>query len=202
MGPIGLGHAQQGADHPRRQDRREVLHVVERARSHVGVEQLGADGAHVVLERTHPAWRERPRHQGPNLGVVGRVEQDQHGVAAPRLRGHQLEHDPVVRAEALRVAARRLHVLVAAQRVEVVLLVVVDGRLVAQASPHVVGLGVDGGVVGIPVQVGHDSSALLRGADDGADGGCAEPGLARLVPVEVRPVRVWRRTARPNGGTR
>ena len=48
-----LGDAQEHRDHRGREDRREVLHVVELRLAHVRVEEVGADLADAVLERRH-----------------------------------------------------------------------------------------------------------------------------------------------------
>ena len=62
----------------RRQDRREVLHVVEPPGPDLGVEQPGAHVPDAVLEHRHPAGRERPRHQLAQHRVLRRVEPDDH----------------------------------------------------------------------------------------------------------------------------
>ena len=84
----------------------------------------------------------------------GRVHHDHHRDVLVGLVGDDLEHDPVARHERLVVEQPAEHVVVATQGPEVVLLVVVDGRLVSEALPDRVRIGVDHVVVGVVVDVG------------------------------------------------
>ncbi len=125
---------------------------VERARR-VGPD-LGLDGG-------QPARREDPAEQSAVQVVVGRVLEDEHARRHLDLGLDDLEHRPLGRAVGLPVDEGLLDVVVAAQRVEVVLLVEVEGRLVAQPLPHWVGVGVDVEVVGVVVRRGRGRGHLV-----------------------------------------
>ncbi len=133
--PVLFGHAEQRGDHIGREASAEVLHEVERALPDLGVEEARTELADVNLEAGHPTRSEGLGHQPAVAGVLGRVHEDHDLLGVRRVRSHDLEHGAVGRAERLRVAAGRVHVVEAAQRVEVALGVVVARRLVTQALP-------------------------------------------------------------------
>ena len=156
-------HAEEGGDHVGRDAGAEVLHVVERAAADQAVEQVDAQGADVVLEELHAPRREGLGDQAPVAGVLRRVHEDHH-LHVDRIGRDHLHHRAVRRDERLGIAAEGVDVGEAAHGVEVVLLVVIEGLLVAQALPDGVrvglvllvervpgeGLGVDGGHCGPP----------------------------------------------------
>ena len=132
-----------------------------------GSRRAGAELAHLRLDGVHLLGREHPRQQAA-VDVVDR--------AGPR-RGSmpgrdldvgldQLEDRALARPVRLPVDERPLDVVEAAQRVEVVLLVVVERRLVAQPLPDRVRIGVDLEVVRVVVEVApapqrHAATVLL-----------------------------------------
>ena len=156
-----LGHAEEHRDHRRREDRREVLYVVELRLAHVRVEELGADLADAVLERRHATRRERTRHELPEHRVLGRVEPDDHAGVDDRRLGHRLDRGAVVGAERLVVLVRGLDVVEARQHPEVVLLVVPDRRLVTHPLPQRVRVVAELRGERVPVEVTHLSSRHL-----------------------------------------
>ena len=150
---VPLGVADQRQDHGGRQQPGEVLDVVELVLTLDLVEEVVRQRRDLHLEVGDAARREGPGHELAQLRVVGRIHHDHHRDAVGLLR-HDLEHDPVARDERLVVEEPGEHVVVAAQGPEVELLVVIDGRLVAQALPDRVRIGVDLVVVGVVVDVG------------------------------------------------
>ena len=149
-----LGDAEQHADRAHRHLGAEVGDEVEAAAADQRVEAAGAELAHLGLDRRHLAGGEHPRQQAPVEVVVGRVLEDDR----PRRDLHaaldELEDRALGRAVGAPVDEAPLDVLEAAQRVEVVALVVVEGLLVAQAPPHRVRVGVDVEVERVVVDVG------------------------------------------------
>ncbi len=142
-------HTEQRRDDHRRQLRTEVLHEVERPATRVRVEHLGAQLADPALELLDAPRREGTRGERPQAGVLGWVDEDElAGVEG--LGRHHLEDGAVPRAERDRVEVGGFDVGVPAQRPEVVLVVAVERRLVTQATPDLVRLGVDVGVERVP----------------------------------------------------
>jgi hypothetical protein len=135
---VRLGHPEQRGDDGGRHDGPEVLHVVERLGSGLGVEEPAADLADPAVECGHAARRERPGHQGAQAGVLGGIEEDDQA-ARDGIGAHQLERGAVRRDVGLDVEVGGRHVGVPAQHVEVEPVVVVAGGLVAQAAPERVG---------------------------------------------------------------
>jgi hypothetical protein len=84
--------------------------------------------------------------------VLGRVDEDHHAVAGDVL-GHEFEDRAVRRAEPFGVAVGGFDVLEAAEGVEAVFGVVVNGRLVAQTPPDRMGIVLQSVVEGIPAQI-------------------------------------------------
>ena len=148
-----LGDAQQHADHPHRHVGRQVVDEVEPPLVHQRIESPGAERPRLRLDLGHPPRREHPAQEAPVQVVRRRVlEQDD-----PRRDLHpaldQLEDRSLPRDVGAPVGAAALHVVEPAQRVEVVLLVVIQRRLVAQALPHGVRIGIDVEVVRVVVQL-------------------------------------------------
>ena len=117
----------------------------------------GAELADLRLERGHPPRREHAGQQAPVDGVDRRVLEDEHARRHLDVGLDQLEDPASARDVGLAVDEAPLDVFVAADRVEVVLLVVVERRLLAQAPEHGVRIGVDLDVV----RVVGDGSALV-----------------------------------------
>ena len=109
--------------------------------------------AHLVLDRVDPLRGERPRHQRTVDGVQRRILVDEHARRHDGIGLDHLEDVALGRAEPLRVPQRRVDVGVAAQAPEVVALVVVERRLVAQPLVGRVGVDVDLDVLRVVVQV-------------------------------------------------
>ena len=164
------------------------------------------------LEGPHVARAEPGLDQGPVPGVVGRV-----GVHHGRRRGvlgSDLEgHDPLRRAEGVRVARHRHHLVVAADHPQPERVVAGHGRLGPQPGVERVGVaGVDGGVeqrvgerrlvdrpagsgprrgVVVNVETGHTASLPRRGTRwRGAPPSAPAPGPVSLPePAVVRQER-------------
>jgi hypothetical protein len=150
---VGLGDAEEHADHAHRHHRTELGDDVEPVGADERVEAAGAERPHLVLEGGHAARGEHARHQPAVRRVHRWVLEHDH----PRRQLHagldDLEDVAAAVREALPVDERLLHVGVPRQRPEVVPLVVVDRRLVPQALVRRVGVGVDADVVGVVVDV-------------------------------------------------
>ena len=93
--------------------------------------------------------------------VVWRVLEDEHARRQLDPRLDDLDHRPLGRAVGLPVHEALLDVGVAAHGEELVLLVEVERRLVAQPLPHRVGVGVDVEVVGVVVRSGRGRGHLV-----------------------------------------
>src|SRR5207344_2822836 len=114
-------------------------------------------------------------------GVDGRVlEQEDPGRELdPGL--DDLDDRPLGGGERLPGDEGALDVLVAAEGVEAVLLVAVEGRLVAQPLPHRVRVLVDEDVVGVVLQVGHGCSSVVTGSVSSRSTSTTSPSAARIL---------------------
>ena len=140
----------------------ERVDVVELVLAVDGVEELPAEQADAAFEVGDRARREGPGHELAQARVLGRVLHDHHRDVLVGLGRDHLEDDAVPRLERVGVEQPVEHVVVAAQRVEVVLLVVVDGRLVAEPTPHRIRVGVDRVVARVVVEVGDGHGPSVR----------------------------------------
>ena len=93
--------------------------------------------------------------------MVRRVLEDEHAGRQLDLRLDHLEHRALGRAVGLPLDQAALHVVVAAHRVELVLLVVIERGLVAEPLPHRVRVGVDVEVVRVVVRRGRGCGHLV-----------------------------------------
>ena len=154
VGLVGLGDADQHADHLHRQSQREVGHEVERVTPDEPVDDLDAELPDLGLESGHGPRREQPRHDAAVHRVHRRVLEDEQS----RRHLDALADDVVDAAlagdERLPIAEYAVEVVVPAQRPEVVLLVEVHRRLVPEASERLVRGRVDVPVVHVVVDVG------------------------------------------------
>ena len=149
-----LGDAEEHADDPHRQLGGELGDDVEAVRADQRVEAADAVVAHLVLERGHAPRGEDPGHEAPVHRVRRRVlEQDD---ARRELHAGLDDVEDVAAGvgEDLPVDERLLDVGVPRQRPEVVALVVVRRRLLAEALVGGVRVGVDVDVVGVEVGLG------------------------------------------------
>ena len=122
---VFLGHAEHLGDHIDREQGGEILHHVEVigvGRRHVAVDRLGHHRSHVL----DGSGREDLVHQAAHVPVLGRVHDDDHfhGRRFVRLQHRQVE--AVGRRVRSEVLEGHRDVLVPGERVEVVLLVVID----------------------------------------------------------------------------
>ena len=120
-----------------------------------------AELADLRLERGDAPRREHARQQAAVHRVRGRVLEDQRARRHLDVRLDELEDAARARDVVLGVDEAALAVLVAADREEVVLLVVVERRFVAQPLVQRVRVGVDVGVVRVVVEVSSRWSPLL-----------------------------------------
>ena len=150
---VALGDPEQQADGAHRHLRAELGDEVEAACADERVEATGAELADLALQLVHPPRREGTRQQSAVDGVGRGVleDEDARGHLDPRL--DQLEDGAPSRDVGRGVEQAPLHVLEAAQGVEVVRLVVIEGRLLAQPAEHRVRVGVDADVVRVEVDV-------------------------------------------------
>ena len=149
-----LGDAEQHADHPHRHELAQVGDEVEAARADERVEHLGAEGPHLGLERLHLLRREDPGEQAAMEVVVRRVLEEDGPRRDLDVGLDDLEHRAAPRDVGLPVEHGGVDVVPAAQREELVLLVAVQRRLVAQPLPDRVRVGVDLEVVRVVVDLG------------------------------------------------
>ena len=154
----------EGEDHRGRQQTGERADVVELVLAVDGVEELAAEQPDATFEVGDRTRREGPGHELAQARVLGRVLHDHHRDVLVGLGGDHLEHDAVARLERLGVDEPVEDVVVAAQRVEVVLLVVVDGRFVTEPTPHRIRVGVDRVVPRVVVDVGDGHGPSVRRA--------------------------------------
>ena len=168
-----FGDAEQHADRAHRDLGAEVSDEVEPALADERVERAGGVGAHLGLDGGQPPRREHAAEQAAVQVVVRRVLEDEHARRHLDLRLDDLEHRALGGAVGLPLVEALLDVLVAAERVELVLLVEVERRLVAQPLPDRIRIGVDFEVVRVVVRRrrGHGHHVSL-----------AAPGRSR-IPV-------------------
>ena len=105
-----------------------------------GFRQLTQILPDLVLDRGHPARREHPRHEAAQHRVDGRILEHHHALGHVELRLDQFEDVAAAVGERLPVEQRPLDVGVPRQRPEVVALVVVDRRFLAQPRVRRVGV--------------------------------------------------------------
>ena len=149
-----LGDPEQHADDAHGHELAQVLHEVELPRPDERVEHLRAVGAHLGLERLHLLRREDARQEAAVDVVRGRVLEEDRPGRDLDARLDDLEHRTAARDVGLPVEHGLVDVVPAAQREELVLLVPVQRRLVAQALPHRVRVGIDVEVVRVVVHPG------------------------------------------------
>lgn len=169
VGLVLAGNADEHANHLHGQAQGEVLHEVESVPPFEVVDDLLADPPDLGLEAGHGPGGEQPGDDGPVHRVLRLVLGDEE----PRRHVDALAEDveDVALAGGVRVpiAEDPGQVVVAADRVEVVLLVVVERRLAPQPPERLVRGRVDVPVVHVVVDVGcrhgHDElplAALIR----------------------------------------
>ena len=129
---LAVGQAQEVEEHLVGQRPGQLLGDVGGAPAREGVDEAGGDAAYVVLQRGDAAGHELALHDRAQLVVTGVVDVRQVALAA--LVVGRVEVDAGVVDERHRVEQGRAAVLEARQRPEAPLLVVVDRRLLAQAT--------------------------------------------------------------------
>ena len=146
-----FGYAEQHADHPHREHRAELGDDVEPVGADEGIEAADAVAADLILELGHPFRREDPR-QKPTLGRVDRgILEHHHALGQRDVRLDDVEDVAVGAGEHPPVHQRPLDILVPGEKPEVVALVVIDRRLVAEPGIGGVGVRVDLDVVRVVV---------------------------------------------------
>ena len=129
----------------------ELGHQVEFVPAHQCVEEVSDHLGDERLETSDCVATEHLAHELAHPGVLRRIHHDHHvGLRGPLLQ-QLLEGHAVGADEANRIAVRRHHVGMAGQRVEAVLLVEIDGGLVAE--PCVGGRGIIEERVGKRIEV-------------------------------------------------
>ena len=147
-----LGDADQHADDLHRHLQAQLLDEVEPGLADQRVQAGGAVLAHQRLELGDPARREHPGEQLPVDVVDRRVLHDEGARRDLHVRLDQLEHDAAGGGVRLGVRQHPLHVGVAADRVEVMRLVVVEGGFLAHPVEQRPRVGREAGVVRVPVE--------------------------------------------------
>ncbi len=146
-----LRDAEQHADHPHRHLRPKIFDEVEAPCADDRVEAAGAELAGLVFECIDLAGSEHPGQQFAVDVVEGRVLEDQDARRHLHARPDQLEDGATRGAEGLVVHQGFVDIGEAADRVEVVLRVVVQRLLFTQTREHGVGVGVELDVVRVEV---------------------------------------------------
>ena len=150
---ILLRDSEQHPDHSHRHLGAEVGHEVEPARTDQRIEAIDAEPPDLRLERGHLLRREHARQQPPVHGMHRRIFEDEHAGRDLDVRLDQLEDGAAPGDVRVPVEQSPLHVLVAADGEEVVLLVVIERRFLAQPAEHRIGVGVDRDVVRVVVDI-------------------------------------------------
>ena len=150
---VGVGDAEEHADGLHRHLGAEVGDEIEAAGIHERIERGDTERSDLRLDVEHPLRREHPAEQAAVQVVRRRIlEQDvprRHLDAAL----DRFQHRALARDVGLPVDEAPFDVGEAAQRVEVVLLVVIERALIAEATPDRVRIVVDLEVVGVVVHV-------------------------------------------------
>ena len=139
----------------------EIRDEVEAARPDEWVQRARRVVPDLRLDGRHALGGEDAAHDPAVQVVVRRVLEDEHARRHLDLRLDHLEHRALGRAVGLPLDQAALHVVVAADRVELVLLVEVEGGLVPEPLPDRVGVGVDVEVVGVVVRRGRSRGHLV-----------------------------------------
>ena len=155
---LGFRDTQQHADHPHRHLLAEVVDEVESSRTHQGIQAPPGELADLRFQRQHLARGEHPGQQVAVDVVDRRILEDQRAGRDLHTGLDDLEQCAATGDEGLVVDDRLVDVLEPAERVEVVLLVVVERRLFADAGEHRVGIHVQLDAVRIVVQLGFGRS--------------------------------------------
>ena len=112
-------------------------------------------GTHPGLDLRDPAGGEQSRHESAVRAVKWRVLEDDHAGWELHVVPDQLEQRASGGAVGSPVGETGHHVLVAAERPELVLVVAIERRLVPHPPPDWMRIGVDLEVVRVVVDVGH-----------------------------------------------
>jgi hypothetical protein len=192
---VGLGDAEEHADGAHRHLRPQVPDEVEATRAHQRIEGVRGELAHLALDGVHPPGREHAGQDAAVPVVTRRILEDEGPRRHLEVGLDQLEQRALRRAERLPVLEPGLHVVEPAERPEVVPLVPVQRRLLPQAAPDRVGVGVDVEVVRVVVQL----AGLLGGGHRLPLGAAPHHGSAGLQ-VRLSPVNNLVLTA-PEGDT-
>src|SRR5262249_48980186 len=142
-----LRYPEQHSDGSHRQLRAEVGDEVEAPGAHQRIKGSFAERTDLGFQRAHLLRSEHPGKQVAMNGVLGWVLEDHDAGRHLDVRLDELEHGPACGAVGLTIHERPLHVVEAADGVEVVLRVVVEGYFLAKAPVHGVWIRVDGAVV-------------------------------------------------------
>ena len=148
-----LRDPEQHADHPHRHLCAEIRDEVEPARADERVEARCAELADLRFERVHLPRREHPRQQRSVHGVDRRILEDEDARRHLDVRLDQLDDAAPTGDVGLPVDESPFDVVEPADREEVVDLVVVERRLLAQPPVHGIRIGVDPDVVRVVVDV-------------------------------------------------
>src|SRR5262245_8950174 len=149
-----FGDAEQHADRAHGHLRAQIADEVEAAGADQRIEAARAEGADLGFECGDLPRREHARQQAPVDVVLGRVLEDDRAGRYLEVALDQLEHRAAPGDVRLPVDRRALDVVEAAQREEVVALVVIEGLLVAEPLPDRIRVGVDLEVVRVVVEIG------------------------------------------------
>src|ERR1700683_1955822 len=160
---VFLWDAEEHADDPHWEIGGQVVDEVELAAFHQRVERSGAVVPSLWLDLGHPPRGEHAAQEAPMQIVRGGVLEQDDAVRHLHPALDELQHRALTRDVRLPVGTAVLDVLEPAERVEVVLFVVVERRLVTHALPDRVRVVINGEVIGVVIQL-----ALLRFVDTGS----------------------------------
>ncbi len=168
VGLIGFRDAQEIADGPHRHHRPEIGDEIKPAGTDQRVQLPGAEATHQGLHGQHAPGREDTGQQAAMQIVQGWVLEQQNAWRHFDVGEQDVGGGPAAGPVGLPVRQFARDVLVPTQRVEVVLLVVVQRRFRAHAFPHRIRVVVDLDIERVVVQLDRASAChhhSLRGID-------------------------------------
>ena len=148
---VFLGDAEQHADDAQRHFGAEIIDEIEAPAFNQRVQRLGAKGADLRLQRVHLFGREHAGEQAAMHGVQRRVFEDENAGRDGHVLLDDLKNAAAAGDEGIAVEQAALDILVAAHRVEIILLVVIERRFLAQPGPGRIGVGEIFWIIRVPM---------------------------------------------------
>ena len=148
-----FGDAEQVADRPHGHDRAEIVDEVESVQVTKRIQCARTQVAHQPFDRQHAAGGENPRQQAAVQVVQRRVFPQQDAGRYLDAAEQDVGGGAVPRAVGLPIVQCGRDIVVATERVKVVLVVVVERGLGAHPLPYRIGVVVDGVVERVVIQL-------------------------------------------------